>query len=293
MIATEFQLEKILDALNELEEVTLIRKVTQQSDGNIVYAALPITLSFATNQLSQMGKFELNSRRNVEEFNAKLELQETEINEFQGIIAKYGLKSDNAKRAVIFCRKAEAEAAKGNFLNASSFYRQARDLAPQVSYVHMMSARFELDQNNIGEALKHAEEAIRRCDKTTGSLCYVTLARVHERQRNWNSAFSAFQKSLEYEPGNNLNRHQYGVLLSKRHRTEDAIEQFTKIIDREKQRNSSQKTLLMSLTTRIINLQRLDRSQEAQADLSYAKQLLKDYPYLQDEAWRIGELESG
>lgn len=290
-IATEYPLEKILNVLNDLEEVTLIRKVIQQSDGNAVYAALPITMSFAANELSQMGKLELNSRRRIESFNAKLELQETEMSEFRGVITKYGLTSENAKRAVILCRKADAEATNGDFLNARSFYRDARNLAPQTSYVHIMSARFELDQNNIGEALKHAEEAIKRCDKRTGSLCHVTLAKVHERQKNWNGALSALQKSLEYEPENTLNRHQYGVLLSKRGRTEEAIEQFTTIIDQEKKRSSSRKTLLMSLRTRIINFNRIGRRQDAQADLKYAKQLLEEHTYLQDEAWRFEELE--
>lgn len=290
-IATEYSLERILNALNELEEVTLIRKVVQQSDGNAVYATLPITMSFAANQLAQMGKLELNSRRRVEAFNAKLELQETEMSKFRGVINKYGLTSENVKRAVILCRKAEAEAANGDFLNARSFYRDARNLAPQTSYAHVMSARFELDQDNIGEALKHIEEAIKRCDKRSGSLCYVTLAKVHERQKNWNGALSALQRSLDYEPDNTLNRHQYGVLLSKRGRTEEAIEQFTRIIDQEKNRGSSRKTLLMSLRTRIINFRRIGKLQDAQADLEYVEQLLKEHTYLQEEAWRFDQLE--
>jgi predicted negative regulator of RcsB-dependent stress response/DNA-binding MarR family transcriptional regulator len=289
-IATEYSSEKITGALNELEKVTLVRRVTQQSDGNIVFSALPITLSFASNHLAQMGGFELASRRRIEKFNAQLELQETELNEFQGIIEQYGLTSDSAKRAAILCKRATYEAASGNVVNASSFYKQARDLAPLNAYVHVMSAQFELNNNNIGEALKHAEEAIKRCDKKTGSLANVVLARIHERQNNWNGALNALKKSLDYEPDNNLNRHQYGVLLSKRGRTEEAVREFTKIIDLEKNRNPVRKTLLMSLKTRIINLKRIKRVQEAEADLAFAKKILEENPHLQDEAWHFHQL---
>lgn len=290
-IATEYPSDKIIDALTELEEVTLIRKITQQSDGSIVYAALPITLSFAENQLAQMGAFELNSRRRLEKFNAQLELQETELQEFRVTIQRYGLTNENTKKAAVLCRRAGHEAANGNFVNASTLYRQARELAPQSAYVYAMTAQYELSSNKVESASKYAKEAVKRCDKKTGSLCHVLVARIQERKSDWNGAINSFKKALEFEPDNTLNRHQYGVLLSKRGRTQEAIDEFSKIIENEKERRPIRKTLLMALKTRIINFKRLGKHENAQADLDFAKEILDCYPYMQDEAWHIQDLE--
>ena len=47
----------------------------------------------------------------------------------------------------------------------------------------------------------------------------------------------------------------------------------------------------MALTTRIINLRRVDKAEEAKRDLQTAKALLRNNPHLQHLAQRIDELE--
>lgn len=290
-IATEYSADKITDGLYKLSEVTLVRKITQSSDGNTVYSALPITLTFARNKLSEMGNYELDCRRRFETFNAKLELQDKELHEFRGVINRFGLETDNEKRAAIICKQAIYEASNGNLENANNFYIEARELAPQSAYVHAMSAQFELSNSNIGQALKHAKVATARCDKKTGSLCYSILARIQEKQKNWNDAFFAYKKAIEFEPNNTINRHQYAIALSRRGKTSESIEEFAKIIELENMLKPPRRTLLMSLVPRIKNLRKVGRKEEAQQDIEFAKQILRDNPHLQDESWRLEELD--
>jgi hypothetical protein len=86
-------------------------------------------------------------------------------------------------------------------------------------------------------------------------------------------------------------RHQYGVALSWAGKTEQAIEEFTRIIDIERVKVPLRETLLMALKTRIINLRRLGQTAEAEADLAYAKEILAKHRHLQANAQHIADLE--
>ena len=47
----------------------------------------------------------------------------------------------------------------------------------------------------------------------------------------------------------------------------------------------------MALTTRIINLRRLGRSAEAEADIARARQIIAQYPHLSHVASKLDELD--
>jgi hypothetical protein len=73
-IATEWGIDRIDKALSELSDVTLVTPNTQVSDGKTVYLGLPITLSFARNQLEGMADFEVICRQRVQKFREQMEL---------------------------------------------------------------------------------------------------------------------------------------------------------------------------------------------------------------------------
>ena len=292
VVASEMETDMIERAFSDLIEVTLVNRITQQSDGRTLYSALPITLSFARNQLGAMGELEIRARQRVQRFNEQMELQVSEVARFRGEFDKYGLVTPNEKRAAILCRRAESEMFSGNADSAELLFQQARDLAPQSAYVHAKSAAYELAQNRVGTALERVNEACKRATSKTGALCYTIKARILDAQRHKNDRVVALEKALSYGPDDNFLRHQYGVALSRVGREQDAVEQFTKIIESESKMVPPRETLIMALTTRIINLVRIDRRADASDDLRSARDLIKRYPHLKSTAGRLDDLES-
>ena len=287
-VATEFPAERIEKALEELSEVTLVNRNTQSSDGRARHVALPITLSFAGHQLQTMGDFEVKCRQRVQKFNEQMELHEAEVFRFRSRFERFGLASDNEKRAAILCQRGQSEMFVGNVDNADALFRQARELAPQSAYVYAMCASYELAQNRLGNALAYAEEGCRRANRRTGSLCYSIKARVLDVQHDNSGRAEALAKALEYDPNDMLTRHQYGVALSRAGRTEDAISQFTIIIDADKDKVPATTQLLMALKTRIINWKRLGKDNEVKRDMSIVSEVFKQNPHLTSQ---IGEFE--
>ncbi|MDO8532692.1 MAG: NB-ARC domain-containing protein [Dehalococcoidia bacterium] len=288
---TQWNVERIDKALAELMDVTLVTRVTQLSDGRVVYSALPITLSFARHQLDVLGDFVTRGHQRLQQYSEQMALQESEVSKFRSTFEYYGLTTDNEKKAAILCRRGESEMFAGNADNADVLFKQARDLAPQSAYILAMSASCELARGRVGLALVHSQEACRRATNKTGSLCYKILARIHDAQYDKLGRIDALEKALEYDNSDVVARHQYGVALSRGGRPEDAIREFSRIITDEKEKASPTETLMMALKTRIINLRRLDRYVEADEDMAYAGQLLKDNPYLQHHAWHFADLE--
>src|ERR1019366_1785970 len=186
VVASEMPVDTIERALTALMDVTLVNRQTQQSDGRTLYTALPITLSFARNQLSTMGELEVRARQRVQRFTEQMELQVSEVARFQSEFDKYGLITPNERRAAILCRRAESEMFSGNVDKAELFFQQARDLAPQSAYVHAKSAAYELARNRVGAALERVREACGRVTTKTGGLCYTFKARILDVQ--WDKA---------------------------------------------------------------------------------------------------------
>lgn len=291
VVATEWPPEKIEEALSVLEDVTLVTRTTQTSDGRVTYNALPITLSFARHQLAQMNEFEKKCRQRYQKYNEQMQLQESEVSEFRSTFERYGIVNNNERRASILCRRGQSEMFAGNTDNADLFFKEARLLAPQSSYVYAMSASYELARNHVGNALQFVDEACKRANKRTGSLCYVIKARVLDAQNDKRGRPGALAKALEYDPDDVILRHQYGVALSRAGRPDKAIEQFNIIIDSEMTRTPPRESLLMAIKTRIINYRRIGRIDLADEDLRLAHQILAAHPHLQTQAEQIMELE--
>jgi tetratricopeptide (TPR) repeat protein len=290
-IATDWQLERIGKALAELEEVTLLMRTNRQTDGQVVHVALPITLQFAKHQFSEMGTFETSCRRRVKQFSEQVQLRDSEVYRFSQTFEVYGLSTDSEKKAAILCRRGESELFSGNADSADLLFKQARDMAPQSAYALAKSAAYELARNRVGVALDMAKRATALCNRKTGELCYTILARVYDVQRDRYQTLEAFRTALEYAPTETVLRHQYGVALSRAGQTTEAVDQFGQIIEAEKQAVPLRETLLIALKTRIINLRRLGRDDEAEIDLEYAKRMLAENPHLQHQARHIAELE--
>lgn len=291
-IATEMTLERIERALSDLIEVTLVNRTSLRTDGQVLFSALPITLAFARNELTTMGDFELRSRQRLQRFNEQMELQASEIARFRGEFERYGIDTPNEKRAAILCRQAESAMFGGNADGAEMLFKEARELAPQSAYVLARAASYELARNRVGLALERSLEACKRASKKTGALSYSVKARILDVQHDKSGRVEALGKALEYDAEDSVLRHQYGVALSRAGLEREAVSQFTKIIEVEEKRTPVRETLVMALTTRIINLKRLGLNAEAEADIERARQVITENPRLSHMASKLDEFEN-
>ena len=202
-----------------------------------------------------------------------------------------GLRVTTNGGPLFLCRRGESELFTGRIENAETLFRQARELAPQSSYVYALSASFELASNRIGVALGYAKEACARATQKTGALAWGVLARVLDAQHDKFGRVQALEKAVAYGPDDVILKHQFGVALSRSGQTERAIAVFTDIIDLERERVPARDTLLLALKTRIINLRRAGRTSEADKDLQFAKDVLRANPQLSHQAEEIRELD--
>jgi hypothetical protein len=100
------------------------------------------------------------------------------------------------------------------------------------------------------------------------------------------------QNALRH-PDDHVGRHQYGVAVSRDGQTEEAVQQFTIIIERERDRTPLPLQVLMALKTRMINLKRLGRRDELQRDRDIASNMFRAYPHLSAEAGHFAEFYEG
>ena len=103
----------------------------------------------------------------------------------------------------------------------------------------------------------------------------------------------ALKKAMNFSPDDTILRHQYGVALSRVGLEREAIEQFSEIITLEEKRLPPRETLIMALTTRVINLRRLGRLDDANSDIRRARDLMKQYPHLAYASTKLDELDAG
>lgn len=114
-------------------------------------------------------------------------------------------------------------------------------------------------------------------------------ARVLDVQRDRKGRVEALAKAIEYDQDDPVVRHQYGVALSRDGQPEEAIRQFTMIIDRESDKVPPPLQMLIALKTRMINLKRLRRLAELRRDLNLASGIFRRHPHLSAEAEHFAE----
>lgn len=279
-IATQWPQDRIDEGLFALEEVTLLSRTVRESDGRTVFVGLPITLAFARHQLGEMLDFVDECRERIRVYTQRMALEASESARYRNIFEQFGLRTDNEQRAAILCQMGQSEAYRGNLEGADMHFTQALELAPQSAYVTAMTASYELSKGELDKALKHINRASGRVTKLDGALVYTIKARIHEARKERRERVKALARAVDYDPNDVVVRHQYGVALSLAGETQSAIQQFSIIIENEMTRTPRRSSLLFALNTRILNLRRVGRDDEADRDVQFALDVLRDNPHL-------------
>ena len=83
--ALDWPIESLDKAISSLIEVTFIAERTEEKTGKNIYSALPITLSFARNELAKMGDLETRARLKIQDFRNRMELASVETKQYSDL----------------------------------------------------------------------------------------------------------------------------------------------------------------------------------------------------------------
>jgi tetratricopeptide (TPR) repeat protein len=290
-IATGWPIERVDTAIGDLEDVTLVDRVIQKPSGRLVYAALQLTLDFASRESGRDGDFVAECSRRYQEFLTNIE--EPSREDLGYVFKRFNIDSKTEKRAARLCKRAESEAFSGNEDIAETLYQQARHLAPSSAYVLCQIGTFELQRTNLRVAEDLIDGACKQArNKKLKAYCYSVRARVMEAKGVKHEVLRSLETALDNDPDDLIVRHRYGVSLSRTDAADAAIDQFTWIVEREMKRKYPHETLMMALVTRAINWHRLGKDSKAREDVELGKKLMEKHSYLQGSTRHIFNIES-
>ena len=290
--ALNWPVEKLDRAIASLVEVTFVTERTDPTTGDLIYSALPLTLTFAGNELVKMGELERQARLRYQEYRNMMVLASVETAQYRGLFDQFDAISETQKRAIILCRVAEGQARSLGYAAANQYYKQALDIDPRSIYALVSYALFKLELDNIGEAHEFMQKAADRCTRKTGYYVYFNWSRVYDRCHDRYGRIRCLKKALEYEPDHTIAQHSLGVALSQNGQFDEALRIFEEIIHDELSKpQGPSDSLAYALKTKIITLQHAGRTETARAAIREALGIISEYENLQSLAYQFEEFE--
>ncbi len=275
--ALDWPIEKIEKAINQLIEVTFITERTEPKTGIVAYQALPITLTFARNELSKLGDLERQARLRYQDYLNRIELASVESHEYEDLFKRFDAKTENQKRAIILTRLAEGQARAFGYDEAEQYFKQAVDTDPTNVYALVTYALFKMELHHYGEALDFSERAIAKVTKKNGFFVYFNVAKIYDQIKDRSNRVRCLKEALRFEPKHIIARHSLGVALGQMGNHEDAIIIFNEIINEELSRVSGpSESLIIALRTKIISLKRMNKRAMVEESIDEVVTFLKD-----------------
>lgn len=258
-----WSIDNIEKAIQNLEEATFVTEHTDNHTGEKTYHALPITLSFAKNELMKFGDLGTSVRLRYQEYKNRLELAGEYASQCEGLFQKFEAVTDIQRKAILLCRMAEGQASSLGYEEAEEYYKQALSIDPRSIYALVSYGKFKSELQGNEEAIQFISQAEKRITKLTGFYVYYNLADVYGRMKEWNNKVYYLKEALKFEPDNTMAQHALGVALGHLQRHEEALRIFEGIIEKElsKQYGPSN-SLIYAVNTKIISLKKIGRIQE-------------------------------
>ena len=290
--ALDWSGEKLGHALEQLIEATFVSKIVNGSTGYETYVALPITLEFARNELSKMGSLETSARLRYQRYIQEMELVAAETDRSSNLFEQLGIIRGTEKRAVFMAKKAEVQKEALDYAEAEHLFQQALEIDPRSVYVLVQYGLFKLQLAQIGDAIRLIEQAKQYCNKNNGFFIHYSLSRVYDEERNRKKVELCLRKALEYDPEHPVALHQLGVVVSRLGRYDEAIKIFDDLISQEnKRRSGPSATLVFAYRTKVINLRKANRNEEAEVVLGQALEQTRYWPHLTNYVYQLESLK--
>jgi tetratricopeptide (TPR) repeat protein len=290
--ALDWPVERLEKAIASLIEVTFITERTDQNTGKLIYSALPITMTFARNELAKMGDLETQARLRYQGYRNRMELAAVETYQYSDLFDRFDAKTDIQKKVLILCRMAEGQARSLRYQTANEYYKQAIDLDPRSVYALVSYGLFKMELGNFGEAIDMIKQASQYSTKKTGYYIYFSLARVYDQLRDRSNRIYYLRKALEYEPNHTIGRHSLGVALSQSGKFDEALEIFEEIIGEELLHpDGPSESLVYAYKTKIITLKHANRINEAKEELRIAIAEIEKHDQIKYLLSRLDDLD--
>ncbi|NMC86136.1 MAG: hypothetical protein GYA58_12705 [Anaerolineaceae bacterium] len=257
--------EKIEESIGELVQSTFISKQTNEKSGENVYNALPITLSFAKNELSKLGTLGIDARNRFEEYRQRLDVATAENQQNEGLFIQFDAKTDNQKLAIQLSKIAEGQLSSLGYEEAEDYFKQAISTDPNSVFALVKYARFNGNMQETEKAEGLFEKAISRLTKKTGFFVYLNYAEYYGDLRQWRLKVKYLLKALEYKNYCRsyeyvMAQHSLGIAYGQLRDHESAIKVFDEIIENELLKPyGPSKSLVVAARTKKISLKRLNR----------------------------------
>jgi tetratricopeptide (TPR) repeat protein len=251
-------------AKTNLVESTFVTQRTDQNTGSKIYLALPITLSFAKNELLKMGDWGVLAKSRYEMYKQKMSLDQEEADRYEGLFTQFEAKTDNQKKAILLARMAEGEVTTLGFQEAEEYYKQALSVDPFSIYALVSYAKFKADLLEYDYAIQLIERGLQRVTKATGFYIYFNLADIYGRKKDWVMKVKYLNEALNYDKNSEtmqftIAKHSLGVGLGKLKKHSEAIKIYDDIIFHELQRQSGPtQSLIVAARTKKFSLIRTD-----------------------------------
>jgi tetratricopeptide (TPR) repeat protein len=256
-------IDSIERAISKLEEFTFVTEHIDQRTGEKTYHALPITLSFARNELKNFGYLGNSARTRYQEYKNRLDLAGEEIYQCEGLFQKFEAVTDTQKKAILLCRMAEGQISSLGYDEAEEYYKQALTIDPRSVYALVSYGKFKSDQLFFEEAIQLISKALERISKLNGFYVYYNLADVYSRMKDWNNKVHYLIEALKFEPENTRTKHALGVAYGQLNHHSTAINIFEEIIEKELSRQyGPSNSLIYAVNTKIVSLRKLGQQKE-------------------------------
>ncbi|HPH40205.1 MAG TPA: NB-ARC domain-containing protein [Candidatus Fermentibacter daniensis] len=266
-LSLDWPTDRLEKAISDLVAMTFVTERSNDRTGSLSYSSLPITLSFARNQLAQMGDLEVRARTRLQDYRNRLQLASVETSQYTDLFSRFDAREDNQKRAIILARMAEGQTKTFRYDGATEYYKQALDLNPNSVYALVSCALFMAELGRYSEALELVVKASKHCTKKSGFYVYFNMAKLYDQLRERPNRAIALRKALEYEPNNIIARHSLGVAISQMGNYTEAIQVFESIISEERTKpDGPSDSLSYALHSKAVTLLKARRYIEA-ADL--------------------------
>lgn len=288
--ALDWTTERTERAAEQLILATFVSKQVDHKTGQQTYNTLPITLTFAANELVKMKDLDRISRTRYQRYVQEMDLVAAETERFTSLFEEFSIERYTEKQAVILARKAESYKTRLNYDEAEKIYQEALAFDPRSVYVLVNYGLLKLEMGQIGDSVRLLENASKFCNKLSGFFVYYNLSKVYDVIWDREQVERCLRKALEYQPDHTTAKQQLGVVLSRLGKFNESINIFDEIISKELAKdNIPSSRLIYAYKSKIITLQKINRNNEAKKVLEEALEQINRWSHLSNRASQLRE----
>ncbi|SFM25674.1 Flp pilus assembly protein TadD, contains TPR repeats [Paenibacillus sp. 1_12] len=264
MHLTEWGRDRTNKAINGLVQSSFF--IRNESETGSTFTVLPITASFAYQELMSMGDYVTTVRTKLREMQYRQRDANTIVDYLQSLF--HG-RNEAEQLAVGLAKAAAEEYAAGNYEKGREFFEQAEAYYDKSPYLFYTRATSELNAGNSGHAYVYFDRATRLIERPTSkdSVVWKIWGQALKQEGNWREAVDKLAIALSLNEKDPYCLHMMAFCQSKLGQYPAADKYYTRALEIIEQNNPKQKQL--TLTSQAQNLYQWGRDLDRALELTY------------------------